>query len=249
MKNIITIAAHELRRLFKSPLAWVILAVVEFLLAILFLILLNQFMNPTPWFAGRGVTEIVVAGLFQVSGIVLLLVTPFITMRIFSEERRTGTIKLLLSSPVTITELVLGKYLGTLGFLIVLLALIALMPLSLLMGTPLDLLQMFAGLFGLLLLMASFAAIGLFVSTLTSQASVAAITTFGVLFMLWIINLASTTGGEVFRAIFSYLSLLKHYDSLINGMLNSVDVIYYLIICITFVVLSIWRLDGERLHQ
>jgi ABC-2 type transport system permease protein len=249
VKNIITIAAHELRRLFKSPLAWVILAVVEFLLAILFLILLNQFMNPTPWFAGRGVTEIVVAGLFQVSGIVLLLVTPFITMRIFSEERRTGTIKLLLSSPVTITELVLGKYLGTLGFLIVLLALIALMPLSLLMGTPLDLLQMFAGLFGLLLLMASFAAIGLFVSTLTSQASVAAITTFGVLFMLWIINLASTTGGEVFRAIFSYLSLLKHYDSLINGMLNSVDVIYYLIICITFVVLSIWRLDGERLHQ
>lgn len=249
MKNIITIAAHELRRLFKSPLAWVILAVVEFLLAILFLILLNQFMNPTPWFAGRGVTEIVVAGLFQVSGIVLLLVTPFITMRIFSEERRTGTIKLLLSSPVTITELVLGKYLGTLGFLIVLLALIALMPLSLLMGTPLDLLQMFAGLFGLFLLMASFAAIGLFVSTLTSQASVAAITTFGVLFMLWIINLASTTGGEVFRAIFSYLSLLKHYDSLINGMLNSVDVIYYLIICITFVVLSIWRLDGERLHQ
>jgi len=249
VKNIITIAAHELRRLFKSPLAWVILAVVEFLLAILFLILLNQFMNPTPWFAGRGVTEIVVAGLFQVSGIVLLLVTPFITMRIFSEERRTGTIKLLLSSPVTITELVLGKYLGTLGFLIVLLALIVLMPLSLLMGTPLDLLQMFAGLFGLFLLMASFAAIGLFVSTLTSQASVAAITTFGVLFMLWIINLASTTGGEVFRAIFSYLSLLKHYDSLINGMLNSVDVIYYLIICITFVVLSIWRLDGERLHQ
>ncbi len=249
MKNIVTIATHEFMRLFKLPLAWVLLAVVEFLLAIFFLILLNQFMNPAPWFAGRGVTEIVVAGLFQVSGIVLLLVTPFITMRIFSEERRTGTIKLLLSSPVSITELVLGKYLGTLGFLFVLLALIALMPLSLLMGTPVDLLQMSAGLLGLFLLMASFAAIGLFISSLTSQASIAAITTFGVLFMLWIINLASTTGGEVFRAIFSYLSLLKHYDSLINGMLNSVDVIYYLLICITFIVLSIWRLDGERLHQ
>jgi ABC-2 type transport system permease protein len=249
MKNIITIATHEFMRLFKLPLAWVLLAVVEFLLAIFFLILLNQFMNPAPWFAGRGVTEIVVAGLFQVSGIVLLLVTPFITMRIFSEERRTGTIKLLLSSPVSITELVLGKYLGTLGFLVVLLALIALMPLSLLMGTSVDLLQMSAGLLGLFLLMASFAAIGLFISTLTSQASIAAITTFGVLFMLWIINLASTTGGEVFKAIFSYLSLLKHYDNLINGMLNSVDVIYYLLICITFIVLSVWRLDGERLHQ
>ena len=249
MRNIFTIAALELERLFKSPLAWVILATVMFLLSILFLILLNQFMSPGPWFAGRGVTEIVIAGLLQISGIVILLVTPFITMRIFSEERRTGTIKLLLSSPVTITELVLGKYLGTLGFLVVLLALIALMPLSLLMGTPVDLLQISAGLLGLFLLMASFAAIGLFISTLTSQTSIAAITTFGVLFMLWIINLASNTGGEMFRSVFSYLSLLKHYDSLISGMLNSVDVFYYLIICITFIVLSIWRLDGERLHQ
>ena len=249
MKNILTIATHELRRLFKSPLAWVILAVVEFLLAILFLVLLSQFMSPEPWMAGRGVTEIVVAGLFQVSGIVLLLITPFITMRIFSEERRSGTIKLLLSSPVTITELVLGKYLGTLGFLIIQLALIALMPLSLLLGTTVDILQLAAGVLGLFLLMASFAAIGLFISTLTSQTSIAAVSTFGVLFMLWIINLASTSGNDIFRAVFSYLSLLKHYDNLLNGLFNSVDVIYYLIICTTFIILSIWRLDSERLHQ
>ena len=249
MKNILTIATHELRRLFKSPVAWVMLAVVEFLLAIFFLILLNQFMNPGPWFAGRGITEVVIAGLLQISGIVILLITPFITMRIFSEENRTGTIKLLLSSPVTLTELVLGKYHGTLGFLIIMLALIALMPLSLLLGTPVDLLQTAAGLLGLFLLMASFAAIGLFISTLTRQASIAAVTTFGVLFMLWIINLASTTGSELFRAIFTYLSLLQHYNSLINGVFNSVDVIYYLITSVTFIVLSIWRLDGERRNQ
>jgi len=114
--NIIHIANHELRRMFKSPLAWVILAVVQFLLAIFFLILLNQFMSPSPWHAGRGLTEIVVAGLLQIAGIIILMVTPFITMRLFSEERGTGTIKLLFSSPVTITELVLGKYLGTLYF-------------------------------------------------------------------------------------------------------------------------------------
>ena len=170
-------------------------------------------------------------------------------MRIFSEERRSGTIKLLLSSPVTITELVLGKYLGTLGFLIIQLALIALMPLSLLLGTTVDILQLAAGVLGLFLLMASFAAIGLFISTLTSQTSIAAVSTFGVLFMLWIINLASTSGNDIFRAVFSYLSLLKHYDNLLNGLFNSVDVIYYLIICTTFIILSIWRLDSERLHQ
>lgn len=249
MKNILVIATHELRRLFKSPLAWAILAVVEFLLAILFLILLNQFMNPTPWLAGRGATEIVVAGLFQVSGIVILMVTPFITMRIFSEERRTGTINLLFSSPVTITELVLGKYLGILGFLVIQLLLIALMPLSLLMGTSIDLWQTSAGLIGLLLLMSSFAAIGMFISSLTSNTTIAAITTFGILFLLWIINLASSTGSELFKTIFTWLSLLNHYGNFINGLFNTTDLFYYLIIIVLFVVLSIWRLDSERLHQ
>lgn len=249
MNSILSIATHELRRMFKSPLAWIILAVVQFLLAIFFLILLSQFMNPAPWFAGHGLTEIVVAGLLQIAGIVLLLITPFITMRLFSEERRTGTITLLFSSPITITELVLGKYFGTVCFLLIILMLIALMPLSLLLGTQLDLGQLGAGLLGLMLLMSSFAAIGLFISTLTSQTSVAAITTFGILFLLWILNLAGGTGSETFRAIFTYLSLLNHYNNLIDGMFNSVDVIYYLIISITFIILSIWRLDGERLHQ
>ncbi len=249
MNSIVVIGAHEMRRMFKSPLAWIMLAVVEFLLAIFFLILLNQFMNPSPWFAGRGLTEIVVAGLLQVSGIVILLVTPFVTMRLFSEERRTGTIKLLFSSPVTLTELVLGKYLGTVSFLVIMLALIALMPLSLLLGSDLDLGQLGAGLLGLLLLMASFAAIGLFISTLTSHTAVAAVLTFGVLFMLWILDLAGGTGSEMFRAILAYLSLLNHYNNLIEGMFNSMDVIFYIIISATFIVLSIWRLDAERLHQ
>ena len=249
MNAVITIAAHELRRMFKSPLAWIILAIVQLLLAVLFFIMLNQFLNPAPWYAGRGVTEIIAAGLLQIAGIILLLVTPFITMRIFSEERRTGTIRLLFSSPVSLTELVLGKYLGIFGFLVIMLFLIALMPLSLLLGAPLDLLQIGAGLLGLLLLMASFAAVGLFISTLTSQPAIAAITTFGVLFMLWIINLAANSGSETFKSIFTYLSLLNHYDNLIDGMFISADVIYYLVIIVTFIILSIWRLDAERMHS
>jgi ABC-2 type transport system permease protein len=249
MKTVFIIAAHELRRLFKSPLAWIILAIVELLLAILFFIMLSQFLSPAPWYAGHGVTEIVAAGLLQISGVILLLVTPFITMRIFSEERRTGTIRLLFSSPISITELVLGKYFGILGFLIVMLFIIALMPLSLLLGAPLDLLQISSGLLGLFLLMASFAAIGLFVSTLTSQPAIAAITTFSVLFMLWIINLAANSGSETFKAIFTYVSLLNHYDNLINGIFISTDVIYYLITIATFIILSIQRLDAERMHS
>lgn len=249
MSNILTIAAHEWRRLFKSPLAWIILAVVMFLLAVLFLILLNQFLNPAPWLAGRGVTEVVIAGLLQVAGVILLLVTPFITMRIFSEERRAGTINLLYSSPVSLTQLVLGKYLGVMYFLVLMLLLIALIPLSLMLGTDIDLIQVASGLLGLFLLMGGFAAIGMFVSTLTRQPSIAAIITFGILFMLWIINLAANTGSELFRQLFTYLSLLNHYNNLVNGLFNSVDLIYYLIIIAGFIALSIWRLDSERFFQ
>ncbi|MCH9048525.1 MAG: ABC transporter permease subunit [Proteobacteria bacterium] len=243
------IATHELRRLFKSPLAWILFAVVQFLLAIFFLLILSQYMDPAAasLFANYGVTEIVVVGLLQIAGIILLLITPFVTMHTFSEERQSGCIQLLLSSPISMTELVLGKYLGVICYLFLLLSLIALMPLSLLMGTELDLLQLLSGIIGLILLASSFAAIGLFMSSLTSLPAVAAISTFGILFVLWIMNMAGSTGSELFREILTYASLLKHYHNLLDGIFNSADVIYYLLVSTLFIVLSIWRLDSERL--
>jgi len=249
VNTIFHIATHELRRLFKSPLAWILFAVVQFLLAIFFLLILSQYMDPAvaSLFANYGVTEIVVVGLLQIAGIILLLITPFVTMHTFSEERQSGCIQLLLSSPISMTELVLGKYLGVICYLLLLLSLIALMPLSLLMGTELDLLQLLSGIIGLVLLASSFAAIGLFVSSLTSQSAVAAISTFGILFVLWIMNVAGNTGSELLREILTYLSLLNHYHNLLDGIFNSADVIYYLLVSTLFIVLSIWRLDNERL--
>ncbi len=248
MKSIFHIAAHELRRLFKSPLAWILFAVVQFLLAIFFLLILSQFIDPTAasLFANYGATEIVVVGLLQIAGIILLLITPFVTMYTFSEERQSGCIKLLLSSPISVTELVLGKYLGVICYLFLLLSLIALMPLSLLMGTELDLLQLLSGIIGLILLASSFAAIGLFVSSLTSHSAVAAISTFGILFVLWIMNMAGNTGSDLFREILTYSSLLNHYHNFLDGIFNSADVIYYLLVTTVFIALSIWRLDNER---
>ena len=244
--NISLIATNELRRLFKSPLAWVILATVQFLLAIFFYLLLSQYMQPAS--AGSGLTEVVVSGMYQIAGIVMLLVSPLLTMRLITEERRLGTIKLLLSSPLSITELVLGKYLGMTVFYCLMLVMISLMPASLLFGTQLDLGQIASGLIGLLLLTSSFASIGLFISSITKQPSTAAISTFGVLFLLWIINIAGTNSSESTAAVFSYLSLLKHYANLLNGIFNSADVLFYIFVSLFFILLSIWRLDAERTH-
>jgi ABC-2 type transport system permease protein len=246
INNISLIAANELRRLFKSPLAWVILAVVQFLIAIFFYLLLSQYMQPSA--AASGLTDVVVSGMYQISGVVMLLVSPLLTMRLITEERRLGTIKLLISSPISITELVLGKYVGITIFYCLMLFMISLMPASLMIGTQLDLGQIASALIGVLLLMSAFASIGLFISSLTSSPAIAAISTFGVLFLLWIINIAGTNASEGMAEVFAYMSLLKHYSSLLTGVFNSTDVLFYIIVSVFFIILSIWRLDAERTY-
>lgn len=242
------IAASELRRLIISPMAWIMLAVVQLVLAIFFLLFLRQFNDPAnaTLFANHGVTNIVVVGFLQITGIILLLVTPVVTMRTFSEEAQAGSIKLLLSSPVSLTELVLGKYLGSIYYFLLLLSIVSLMPLSLLMGTQLDLLQLLLALVGLVLLVSSFTAIGLFISSLTSRVAVAAISTFGVLISLWIVDVAANTDIESVKAILNYVSLLSHYHNLLDGIFNSADVTYYLLVSTIFILLTIWQLDNKR---
>ncbi|HEY0719627.1 MAG TPA: ABC transporter permease subunit [Gammaproteobacteria bacterium] len=247
------IAARELRSLFLSPLAWSILAVVLFILAFLFLSQLDLYMSYQAQLAmmesAPGVTESVVAPLFSSATIILLLVVPLITMRLISEERRNRTLPLLFSAPISMTEIVLGKYLGILGFLGIMLGLIVLMPLSLLLAGRLDFGLLLSGLLGLTLMLAAFAAAGLFMSTLTNHPTVAAVASFGLLLLLWVIDWASGLGGEGSSAVFGYLSLQKHYQALLSGLFDSSDVVYYLLFITTFLVLSIRRLDADRLQH
>jgi ABC-2 type transport system permease protein len=248
----LTIAGRELKSLFLSPLAWSILAVVQFILAYLFLAQVDNFLLLQPRLAGMegapGVTDIIVAPLLGDAAIVLLLVAPLITMRVLSEERRSGTLSLLFSAPVSMSEIVLGKYLGILGFFFIMLALVTLMPLSLLIGSPLDLGKLAAGLLGLALMLAAFAAAGLFMSSLTEQPTVAAISTFGLLLLLWIVDWAGGSGEEV-SGLLQYLSLVRHYESLLKGLFNSSDVLYYLFFIVAFLGLTIRRLDADRLSH
>ncbi len=247
---ILSIAAREVRTLFLSPLAWSVLAVVQFILAYLFLSQIDTYSMLAPQLVGMegapGISDIIVAPLFGNTAVILLLVAPLITMRAIAEERRNKTLSLLLSAPVSMTEIVLGKYFGLLFFFLIMISMIALMPLSLLAGTDLDLGKLASGLLGIVLLIAAFTAAGLFMSSLTDHSTVAAVSTFGLLLLLWIIDWAGNSGAEV-GTVFSYLSVLRHYESLLKGLFNSTDVIYYLLFIVTFLVLSIQRLDAQRL--
>lgn len=249
---ILTIAGRELKHLFLSPLAWCVLAVIQFIVAWMFLVQVDNFLKFAPTLAGMahapGVTDAIAAPMFSTAGVVMLLVVPIMSMRLIAEERRSGTLSLLLSSPVSMTEIVLGKYLGLLVFLLIMLGLITLMPLSLAVGTHLDYGKLFGGVLGLALLLGAFAAAGLFISTLTKQPVVAAVSSFGLLLLLWIISWAGSGNAE-YSPVFHYLSLVDHYSSLLTGSFNSTDVIYYVLFIVAFLVLSIRRLDAYRLQH
>ncbi len=249
---ILAIAKREFRSMFLSPMAWVILAVIQVILSWSFFSSIDVFFTIQSDLStlknAPGVTDLIATPLFEVASIVLLMVIPLLTMRLISEEKRNKTISLLLSSPVSITEIILGKYLGLLFFIITLLFLITLMPLSLSMGTELDFIKLFSGVFGLFLALAAFSAAGLYMSSLTDNPMIAAISTFGLLLLLWMINVSSasaTDGGNVLN----YLSLHVHFTAMLRGILNTRDIAYFLLFIFGFIVLAIRQLETQRLQS
>ena len=237
---ILSIALRDLRSLFLSPLAWIILAIITLISAWKFLNLIDLYFSLQPKLINIensiGVTDIVVANLFYESALKIIWMIPLLSMKSLSEERRSGSLQLLMSSPISMTEIILGKYLALLLFIIIIIFTISLMPLSLLVGTQLDIGKMMSGLTGLCLLLFSAAAIGIYFSSLTRTPLIAAISTYGVISMLWLIGISTSTDNNT---LFSYLSLVNHSINMYRGIIKSSDVMYYLLLIITFITLSI----------
>ena len=245
---IFTIAAKELRSMFASPLAWVVLAFMQFVLALIFLKQIDGFLVVQGQLArtpnAPGLTEIAVVPMFGVASMVLLMSVPLLTMRLISEERRNQTMAMLMSAPVSMTQIIIGKYLAMVAFLGLINLLILAMALSLLAGGKIDLGLLAANLIGLFLLGCSFAAIGLFVSCLTTHPVVAAVLSLAVFLGLWIINVAATNPQSWLHE----LSLLDRYQGFLNGLVAVNDLIYFGVLTAMFLILSIRRLDSDRLH-
>lgn len=245
-----TIARRELRALFLSPLAWAVLAIVQIILAYLFLGHLDIFLEVQPRLLTApnppGLTEIVAAPTLGNASVLMLLIVPMLSMRLISEERRNRTLPLLFSAPVSMTEIVLGKYLGLVLFLLVMVALATLMPLSLLAGGHLDFGMLLSGVLGITLLVATFAAIGLFVSASSPNPTIAGIGTLGLLFLFWIADWSSSGSGPL-AAVLRYVSMVDHFEPFLRGLFDSADFAYFVLMSFLFIVLTIRRLDADRL--
>ncbi|MCX7088087.1 MAG: ABC transporter permease subunit [Methylococcales bacterium] len=248
----LTIACRELKTLFLSPLAWVLLAVVQIIQAYLFLTLVEAFNGVQSSLANMsdspGLADLVVTPLFYNTAVILLLIIPLLTMRMICEERRNKTLALLLSAPISNVHIIGGKFLAVLGLLSLTILLASLMSLSLTIGATLDFGKFFANILALSLLAAAFTAIGLWLSCVASQPTVAAISTFGCLLLLWMLDWSNSFRDQSSSTL-HYLSISRHFQTLQSGLMSTVDISYFVLFIITFLTLSVRRLEQDRLQK
>jgi ABC-2 type transport system permease protein len=192
------------------------------------------------------VNERMIRGVLQNAAVIILFVMPMITMRTYSEEKRSGTIELLLTSPLTDVQIILGKFLGAMALFATML-LVTSIDIAILfrLGNP-EWKPVLAGYLGLLLMGGCFIAIGLLISSLTKNQIVAGFMTFAVFLMLWVINWMGESSGPTTRAILSFLSITDHLDDFTRGIIDTKHIVYYLSFITFGLFLTAKSVDSER---
>jgi len=234
MTNTIAIAERELKSFFVSPIAWIIAAAFMAMSGFLFsVILLNS-------------NEASLRFLISDLSVILLFVAPFLTMRLLAEENRLGTVELLLTNPVRDVEVVLGKFLGVMGFVFVMLAMTLYFPaLLFIFGSP-DPGPMATGYLGVILQAGAFTSIGLALSSTTENQIVAAFLAFAINLVLWLSDSMSQFVGKPLDAVMKYLSITTHFQDFSRGVIDSSHVIFFLSVVAAALFLTYLSLQSRR---
>lgn len=255
MRNVLAIAGKDLRSLFTSPIAYVVLTGFLLLGGWFFFNLLahfNQmlmaymsFRNPE-LLEEMNLNEWVIAPLLHNLAVVLVILVPMITMRSFAEEKKSGTYELLMTSPITVAEIVAGKFLSGFVFILLMVCLTALYPLILVwFGDP-EIGVILSGLLGLFLLGSAFVAVGLFTSSLTDNQIIAAVSCLVTLLLLYIISWPAQTAGETLGPLLRYLSLTEHFNELVKGVIDTRDLVYFVSVIALALFLTLRSVESLR---
>jgi ABC-2 type transport system permease protein len=234
MKNIWSLMKKEVRAYFASPIAYVVISGFLLLVGYFFYSLVWWFnaqamqMAQNPYYAQQvNINQMVFSPLFHNISIILILVAPLLTMRLLAEEKKSGTDELLYTSPLSIFQIVLGKYLAALVMLAAMLGLTAVLSIfAFVHGNP-ELAPWLTGYLGLFLMGATFIAIGLFYSSLTENQIVAAFLTFVTLLLFLVLSWVTSTGSGGWREVVGYLSFSQHFEDMTRGILDTKDIVYY----------------------
>jgi ABC-2 type transport system permease protein len=252
VRNVSAIAGKELRSYFGSPVAWVLMGFFAVVFGYFYNVYLDYFVRQAmqSQFGGppqpSNVNNDMIRPLLGNASVLILFLLPMITMRTYSEEKRSGTIELLLTSPVTDLEIVLGKFFGAVGVYLGLLAVTALYVAILFgLGDP-EWRPLVAGYLGLFLLGSCFISLGLFISSTTKNQVVAGAVTFIVALMFWIINWFAEGAGPTAAAILNYLSVTQHFDDFGKGVIDTKHLVFYLSFITFGLFLTLKSVDTER---
>ena len=253
MSNILAIAHKELKSYFSSPIAYIVIGFFAFVYGYFYWVMLTYFVRASLQMGQMGgpqsmnINEQLIRPLLSNVTVVVLFVMPMITMRTYAEEKRSGTIELLLTSPLTDTQIILGKFLGALALYAVMLA-VTLIHIGILFvyGSP-EWKPLVTAYLGLFLLGASFISLGLFISSLTKNQIVAGMVTFAVFLMFWVISWAgSVSSGGWVTDLTSYLSIIDHFDDFAKGVIDTKHLVYYISFICFGLYLTARSVDTER---
>ena len=242
MGNILTLAQKELRAYFVSPIAYVLLVFFALLFGYFYVSSINFMIQLSMGQFGMGgpqivnINEFMIRPLFGNTAVILLFMLPMLTMRSFAEEKRSGTIELLLTSPLTDFQIIMGKFLGAMALYTLMLSL-TLVHIGVLFwyGEP-EWAPVLSGYLGLLLMGGSFISIGLAISSMTKNQIVAGVSTFAVLLLFWIINWMGDASGTTTQSVLAYLSILEHFDDFSKGVIDTTHLTYY----VSFITLGLF---------
>jgi ABC-2 type transport system permease protein len=255
MRNTFTIAGKELQGYFTQPVAYVVLTVFLLLGGWFFFAMLRQFdemvqliqmMGQNDQLKDMNLNTRVIDPLLHDLSIVLVIVMPALTMRVFAEEKRTGTYELLLTAPLRTGEIVAGKFIAAASFTLIMVALAWIFPLILIIFGDPEVGVMFAGYVGLSLLALSFVAVGLFTSSLTQNQIVAAISSFGMLILLYVISWPAEAGGGIVSSVLTYLSLPEHFSTMTRGVIDTSDIVFFLSVIVLALFLTQRSVESAR---
>jgi ABC-2 type transport system permease protein len=252
VRNTLAIADKDLRSYFASPMAYLLIGLFSLLFGWFFYVYLMAFNQQSQQMmqfgqgGGANINQMMIRGLFQNTAVIILFVMPMITMRTYSEEKRSGTIELLLTSPVTDLQIILGKFLGALALYAAMLAVTMIYMIMLFKISNPEWRPIAAGSLGLLLMGGCFLSAGRFISSLTKNQIVAGFLTFATFLMLWIVNWIGESSGPTTQAIVSYLSITEHFDDFARGIIDTKHTIYYLSFITFGLFLTAKSVDSER---
>jgi ABC-2 type transport system permease protein len=250
MSNILAITGKEVRAYFTSPIAYVVIGMYALLFGYFFYVMLTLFERQSMQMMQMGgtmnVNQMLIAPVFMNAEVVLLFLLPMVTMRTYSEEKRSGTMELLLTAPLTDWQIILGKFFGAMTLFAAMLA-TTIIHVGLLFwfGEP-EWKPIVTTYLGMLLMGGCFIALGLFISSLTKNQIVAATITFAAFLLFWVINWMGSFVGTTAQAVLAHLSIIDHFDDFAKGIIDTKHVVYYVSFIAFGLFLTAKSVDSER---